>query len=279
LDTIRSVDEMRGRARKLREGGSVVGLVPTMGYLHEGHLSLVRRARELSDAVVVSIFVNPTQFGPGEDLERYPRDLERDSRLAEEAGCDVLFVPTASGMYPEGHATVVHVERLSERLCGAYRPGHFDGVCTVVAKLFNIVAPTLAVFGQKDGQQASIIERMVDDLDMGVRIELVPTVREPDGLAMSSRNVYLSPEEREDALSLNSALTRAKASFEAGETDARAVLQGVREEIDGRPTATVQYAAAVDRRTLDDVDVLSPGTMIAVAVHVGATRLIDNVVL
>jgi pantoate--beta-alanine ligase len=270
---------MRTKPHELARSGATVGLVPTMGYLHEGHLSLVRRAREISDVVVVSIFVNPTQFGPGEDLDRYPRDLERDSRLAEQAGCDILFVPEADDMYPEGHATVVHVERLTERLCGAYRPGHFDGVCTVVAKLLNIVSPTVAVFGQKDGQQASVVERMVADLDMDARIELGPTVREPDGLAMSSRNVYLSAEEREDALSINRALARARDDFLSGRSDAGVALERIRETIEARPSARVQYVQAVDRKTLEDVSILGPGTMIAVAAYVGSTRLIDNVVL
>jgi len=270
---------MRARARALRESGDVVGLVPTMGYLHEGHLSLIRLAAELADTVVVSIFVNPTQFGPAEDYERYPRDLERDARLAEGAGCDVLFVPEVADMYPEGHATAVHIERLSEKLCGAQRPGHFDGVCTVVAKLMNIVEPGLAVFGQKDGQQAVIIERMVDDLNMDVTIVLGPTVREPDGLAMSSRNTYLSPDERSDALSINEALSEARERYEAGETDAGSVVDRIRVTIDARPKARVEYVSAVDRRTLDDVRVLGPGTMIAVAARVGGTRLIDNVVL
>ncbi|MBD3349599.1 MAG: pantoate--beta-alanine ligase [Candidatus Eisenbacteria bacterium] len=279
MKRITSVEEMRGEAATLRKAGQVVGLVPTMGYLHEGHLSLIRLARELSDSVVVSVFVNPTQFGPSEDYERYPRDLARDADLAEEAGCDVLFVPGASEMYPDGHATVVHVKGLTDKLCGAFRPGHFDGVCTVVAKLLNIVRPDLAVFGQKDGQQAAVIRRMAADLDMDVSIEIGETVREADGLAMSSRNSYLSPAERADALAISGALTEAKVRYEAGETDPAAVLDGVRSAIEERPSATVQYAAAVDRFTLEDVGVLGPGTMIAVAVRVGGTRLIDNIVL
>jgi len=270
---------MRAKARALREAGDVIGLVPTMGFLHEGHLSLIRLADELADAVVVSIFVNPTQFGPSEDYERYPRDLKRDARLAEGAGCDVLFVPEVADMYPGGHATVVHIEGLSERLCGAQRPGHFDGVCTVVAKLMNIVEPELAVFGQKDGQQAVIIERMVDDLNMDVSIVLGSTVREPDGLAMSSRNTYLSPEERLDALSIDESLSEARERYEAGETDAASAVERIRASIEARPSANVEYVSAVDRRTLEDVRVLGPGTMIAVAARVGETRLIDNVVL
>lgn len=257
----------------------MVGLVPTMGYLHEGHLSLVRLARELSDTVVVSVFVNPTQFGPSEDFDNYPRDLTRDARLAGEAGCDLLFVPSAEEMYPAHYATVVHVQKLGRRLCGAFRPGHFDGVCTVVAKLLNIVRPEVAVFGQKDGQQAAIIERMAADLDLGVRIVRGPTVREADGLAMSSRNSYLSEDERADAAVLYQALEKARGLYESGETDAAAVIERVRSMIDARPTARSQYVAAVDRDTLDDVQELGPDTMIALAVFVGETRLIDNVVL
>lgn len=279
METVTSVSEMRERARALRDGGSVIGLVPTMGYLHEGHLSLIRLARGLSDTVVVSVFVNPTQFGPSEDLESYPRDIERDSRLAEEAGCDILFVPTAGEMYPARYSTVVHVQKLSRRLCGAFRPGHFDGVCTIVAKLLNIVRPHVAVFGQKDGQQASIIERMVADLDLGVRVVRGPTVREPDGLAMSSRNSYLSDGERADAAVLNEALTAARSLYDSGERDPAAVTEAMRRMIDAKPTAEVQYIAAVDRTTLDDVRELGPDTMIALAVFVGKTRLIDNVVL
>ncbi len=270
---------MKAGSAALRASGAVIGFVPTMGYLHEGHLSLIRKAKELSDHVVVSIFVNPTQFGPSEDLDRYPRDLERDTTLSRGAGCDTLFVPSVEEMYPDGHATVVHVERLTEKLCGAYRPGHFDGVCTVVAKLLNIVSPTVAVFGQKDGQQSAVIRRMVADLDQDVRIEVCPTVREPDGLAMSSRNKYLSAQEREDALSLNASLQGAVERYRRGETDAARVLGDIRSSIDGRPSASVQYVAAVDGTTLEDVGTLAPGTMIAVAAFVGKTRLIDNVVL
>jgi pantoate--beta-alanine ligase len=279
LETITSIAEMRERALALRADGKRVGFVPTMGYLHEGHLALVRKAREISDTVVVSVFVNPTQFGPSEDLERYPRDLPRDSALAEEAGCDILFVPTADEMYPARYATVVHVQRLSERLCGAFRPGHFDGVCTIVAKLFEIVRPSVAVFGQKDGQQAAVIERMVADLDMGVEIVRGPTVREADGLAMSSRNGYLTDEERREAPVLYQALERARELYGAGERGAGAVLAEMRSLIESKRTPEIQYLSAVDPRTLDDVDELGPGVMIALAVYFGSTRLIDNIVL
>jgi pantoate--beta-alanine ligase len=279
VEILRTVGEMKTRARGIGREGAVIGFVPTMGFLHEGHLTLVRMARELADSVVVSIFVNPTQFGPSEDLDRYPRDLERDLALLEEAGADVVFVPEAADVYPSGYATVVHVQRLGEKLCGAFRPGHFDGVCTVVAKLFEIVRPNLAVFGQKDGQQAAIIERMVEDLDMDVQIVRGPTVREPDGLAMSSRNSYLSEDERAEAPVLRQALLHAESLFGSGESDAAKVLSEVRDMIESKPHAEVQYVAAVDWKSLDDVTELRPGTMLALAVFFGRTRLIDNLVL
>lgn len=279
MELIRTVSAMKERARSLAREERVVGFVPTMGYLHEGHLTLVRIARELADTVVVSIFVNPTQFGPSEDLDRYPRDLERDLALLKGEGTDVVFAPEASDMYPDGYSTVVHVQRLGDRLCGAFRPGHFDGVCTVVAKLFEIVRPNVAVFGQKDGQQAAIIERMAADLDMGVQIVRGPIVREPDGLAMSSRNGYLTAEERAEAPVLHEALERARALFEAGETNVEKVLGEVRAMIGAKPHAEVQYVEAVDWRRLSPVSELRPGAMIAVAVFFGATRLIDNIVL
>jgi pantoate--beta-alanine ligase len=279
LEIIRSVAEMKSRSRGLRDGGSVVGFVPTMGYLHDGHLNLVRIARELAESVVVSIFVNPTQFGPAEDLDTYPRDFERDTGLLRDVGADVVFAPGAGDMYPEGFATVVHIERMGEKLCGAYRPGHFDGVCTVVAKLFEIVRPHLAVFGQKDGQQVAITERMVGDLDMDVEIIRGPTVREEDGLAMSSRNSYLTDDERRQAPVLHAALDRGRALFESGETDAGRVLSEIRSMIESQPAARLQYVSAVDWKTLEDRDRLEPGTMIALAVFFGKTRLIDNVVL
>jgi len=279
VEIIRTVEEMKVRARALRSDGSVVGFVPTMGSLHEGHLSLVRMAAELSDSVVVSIFVNPTQFGPNEDLDRYPRDLERDVALLEDAGAAIVFAPEASDIYPRGYATVVHVQRLGEKLCGAFRPGHFDGVCTVVAKLFEIVRPDLAVFGQKDGQQAAILERMVADLGMDVRITRGPTVRESDGLALSSRNAYLSDEERAEAPVLYASLEHARSLYDSGETDAAKVLGAVRAMIESKPHARVQYISAVDWKSLDDVTELRAGTMLVLAVFFGKTRLIDNLVL
>lgn len=279
METITSVADMRKRARAVRREGRTVALVPTMGALHEGHVSLVRKAAELADAVVVSVFVNPTQFGPSEDLDQYPRDLAGDAALAGEAGCDILFAPAVEAIYPWRYATVVHVQRLSEKLCGAFRPGHFDGVCTIVAKLLEIVRPSVAVFGQKDGQQATIIERMVADLNMDVDIIRGPTVREPDGLAMSSRNGYLSDDERRQATVLYEALDRGRAMYRRGETDAAKVLGEMRELIESRRAARIQYVAAVDSTTLDDVAELRPSTMLALAVFFGPTRLIDNVML
>jgi pantoate--beta-alanine ligase len=279
VEIIRTVEEMKARARALRSDGSVVGFVPTMGSLHEGHLSLVRMAGELSDSVVVSIFVNPTQFGPSEDLDRYPRDLERDVALLEDAGAAIVFAPEASDIYPRGYATVVHVQRLGEKLCGAFRPGHFDGVCTVVAKLFEIVRPNLSVFGQKDGQQAAIVERMVADLGMDVQVVRGPTVREPDGLALSSRNSYLSDEERVEAPVLRASLEHARSLYDSGEADAAKVLGAVRAMIESKLHARVQYVSAVDWKSLDDVTELRAGTMLVLAVFFGKTRLIDNLVL
>lgn len=279
VETIRTVAEMERRARELKAAGSVVGLVPTMGSLHEGHLSLIRHADARADTVIVSIFVNPTQFGPSEDFESYPRDLDRDAALAAEAGCDILFVPEVFDVYPAHYATVVHVQHLTRKLCGAFRPGHFDGVTTVVAKLLNIVRPHVAVFGRKDGQQLAVIERMVADLDMGVEIVSVETVREQDGLAMSSRNTHLSADERRDATVLSESLVLARSLYGSGERDASVVVGRMRELIEGRETPEIQYVEAVDRATMDPVSELRGGVMIAMAVYFGKTRLIDNTVL
>lgn len=279
MEILRTAAEMTGRSGALRSDGAVIGLVPTMGALHEGHLSLIRIASELADAVVVSVFVNPTQFGPSEDFDRYPRDLEKDAALSEAAGCDIVFAPSVEDVYPSHYATVVHVQRMSQRLCGAQRPGHFDGVTTVVAKLFNIVRPSIAVFGQKDGQQVAIIERMAADLNMGVEVIRAPTVREPDGLAVSSRNAYLLREERAEAPVLFRALEHGRSLYEGGERDAVRVIEAVQGLIESGSRAEVQYVAAVDAQTLEGVAELRPGTMIALAARIGSTRLIDNIVL
>ncbi len=267
-------------ARARAEGGRV-GFVPTMGALHAGHLSLVQRARGEHGAsyLVASIFVNPLQFGPGEDYERYPRQRERDAELLAEAGTDLLFAPAASEMYPEGEPVVEVVPGdLGERLCGRFRPGHFRGVLTVVAKLFNVVEPDVAVFGRKDFQQGVLIGRMVRDLDWPIEVALAPIVREADGLALSSRNAYLSAAERERALSLSAGLFRARRAFRRGERTAQR-LRGMVEETLGAAGVEPQYVELVDAQRLDPLERAAPGSVIAVAAYVGATRLIDNVVL
>jgi pantoate--beta-alanine ligase len=276
---VHTKDEVRDAVRQVRARGGAVALVPTMGYLHEGHLSLVDRARETADFVAMSIFVNPLQFGPTEDLARYPRDLERDLEMARGRGVDLVFAPSAAEMYPHGEPQVSVIPgALAERMEGAIRPGHFRGVLTVVAKLFGIFHPDVAVFGQKDFQQAALIRRMAEDLDLGVRVQVAPIVREPDGLAMSSRNVYLSPEERERARALSRGLERGRALFAAGERDAealRAALGGALQV----PGVEAEYAEVVDALTLEPVARAAPGTVLLVAARVGRTRLIDNAVL
>ncbi|HEY8347376.1 MAG TPA: pantoate--beta-alanine ligase [Symbiobacteriaceae bacterium] len=279
MEIICTIEEMRRWVRAEREKGATIGLVPTMGYLHEGHLSLVRRAREQCDRVVMSIFVNPLQFGPREDYDRYPRDLERDARLAREAGVDVIFHPSVEEMYPRPNLTYVTVERLSETLCGQSRPGHFRGVATVVSKLFHIVQPDRAYFGQKDIQQLRVIEQMVEDLNFPVVVEGCPIVREPDGLAMSSRNVYLSPSERQQAPVIYASLRRAQQAYAAGERDAEKLLSLVREGISQAPDARIDYIRLVDRYTLDDVQRVDGPAILAVAVWFGSARLIDNIIL
>jgi len=279
VETITSIVEMRRAAGSLRREGRTIALVPTMGALHNGHLSLIREADARADIVIVSVFVNPTQFGPLEDFDTYHRDLERDISLAQEAGCDIIFAPRVNDMYPEGSVTRVCVSGLTEKLCGAFRPGHFDGVCTVVAKLLNIVRPHLAVFGQKDGQQAAVVERMVSDLDMGVEIIRSKTVRESDGLAMSSRNANLSEIERREATVLYRSLEHAVSRYGGGERSVERVVSEMRDMIDAGETTEIQYVAAVDAKTLEDVDELKPGVMLALAVFVGKTRLIDNVII
>ena len=255
------------------------GFVPTMGYLHEGHLSLVRRARAENDRVAVSIFVNPTQFGPHEDYARYPRDLERDLRLLEPLGVDLVFVPSVEEMYPPGFQTWVIVEEVSRPLEGASRPGHFRGVTTVVAKLFNILQPDRAYFGQKDAQQTVVIRRMVQDLNIPVEIVICPTVREPDGLAMSSRNTYLNPEERRAATVLFRALQAAKARYEAGERDAEGLREAMRGVIRAEPLARIDYVSVADPETLQELERVEGPALLSLAVYIGTTRLIDNIML
>jgi pantoate--beta-alanine ligase len=255
------------------------GFVPTMGYLHEGHLSLIRRARAENDRVAVSIFVNPTQFGPHEDYARYPRDLERDLRLLEPLGVDLVFVPSVEEMYPPGFQTWVVVEEVSRPLEGASRPGHFRGVATVVAKLFHILQPDRAYFGQKDAQQTVVIRRMVQDLNIPVEIVICPTVREPDGLAMSSRNTYLNPEERRSATVLFRALQMAKARYEAGERDAERLREAMREVIRAEPLARIDYVSVAHPETLQELERVEGPALLSLAVYIGTTRLIDNLML
>jgi len=277
--TITTTADMQRWALERRAAGQRIGCVPTMGCLHAGHLSLVARARTQADLVVLSLFVNPTQFGPNEDFSRYPREAERDARLCQEAGVDVVFTPEPAAMYAADHSVHVVEERLGGGLCGAARPGHFRGVCTVVAKLFNLTLPHVAVFGQKDFQQAAIIRRMVRDLNFPVGIIVAPIVREPDGVAMSSRNRYLSDDERRRARGLSRALHLAQAACEMGETGADAVCARLRVLLEKRYGLRVDYIAAVDGETLEPVACLRAGVVIALAVFNGATRLIDNTIL
>ncbi|CAH0123284.1 pantoate--beta-alanine ligase [Microbacterium sp. Bi121] len=276
---IRTIDAMRAAVREARRAGRSVGLVPTMGAFHEGHLSLMRRAREQNDLVVVSLFVNPTQFGQNEDLSSYPRDEARDAALAENEGVDVLFAPSAAEVYPDEFATSIHVSGITDVLDGASRGAfHFDGVATVVTKLFGIVRPDVAFFGQKDAQQILVVRRVVSDLDLDVRIEACPIVRETDGLAMSSRNVYLSPEAREQATALSRALDAASAVRESGERDGERILDAARRVL-ADAGITPEYLELRDALTLNTVTRVDSDALLAVAARVGAARLIDNHIL
>ena len=270
---------MRALSRAARAQGKRLGLVPTMGALHEGHLSLVRAARSKSGVVAASIFVNPMQFGPQEDFARYPRNLEADCAILEREGVDCVFAPSTEEMYPAGSVTWVTVEGLSDRLCGRSRPGHFRGVTTVVSKLFHIIEPDIAFFGQKDAAQHAIIRRMVRDLDMAVEIEICPIVREPDGLAMSSRNAYLTPAERKSALVLHGSLQRVQEMFRSGEQNSDKLVQAGRAEIASEPDARLDYFEIVNPDTLEPVPQVATRALVAIAAFVGKTRLIDNVVL
>jgi pantoate--beta-alanine ligase len=271
---------VRSAISEARAHGARVGLVPTMGALHDGHLSLVDAARAEAELVVLSIFVNPLQFAPGEDLDRYPRDLAGDLARAASRGVDLVFAPSVDEMYPRGDPaiSVVPAGSLAERLDGASRPGHFRGVLTVVARLFGIVRPDVAVFGQKDFQQAALIRRMAEELEMGIELRVAPIVRDPDGLAMSSRNVYLSAPDRRRALSLSAGLSRGRALFDAGERDAGTLRAALRHAM-GEEGVQVEYAEVVDPATLDSVGVAEPGSVMLVAARVGGTRLIDNAIL
>lgn len=274
--TVITLDELR-QARLSFPG--TLGLVPTMGYLHEGHLSLVRRAREECDHVAVSIFVNPTQFGPKEDLSKYPRDLDRDLSLLESLDVDLVWMPTAEIMYPPGYQTWVEVETMTRPLEGAMRPGHFRGVTTVVAKLFTGVQPQRAYFGQKDAQQAAVIRQMTRDLNFPIEIVVCPIVREPDGLAMSSRNVYLDAEQRRAATVLYRALSAAKAAYQDGERDAETLRGKMKDILEAEPLAEVQYVSCADYDTLEELDTVTGKALLSMAVFIGKTRLIDNMIL
>ena len=274
----KTIEECRGAIVRLRTGRRVA-LVPTMGALHEGHLSLVDLAGERAEVVVVSVFVNPTQFGPHEDFDRYPRDLERDVRLLASRGASIVFAPDTRTMYPEPTLTTITMRGITDDLEGVHRPGHFDGVLTIVAKLFHVVQPDVAVFGQKDAQQAAAIRRMVADLDFPIEIVVGPTVREPDGLALSSRNAFLSSADRLEALALHAALDRASSLAREGIDDADRLLEAIREELSRHPDVAVDYVAIVERDSFRPVRRLSVPAVAAVAARIGGTRLIDNVVL
>ncbi len=276
MKIVSTITEYKNARRQI--GGSL-GFVPTMGYLHEGHLSLVRRARSENDFTAASIFVNPSQFGPKEDFATYPRDPDKDLRLLEDEGTDLVFMPAPAEIYPEGYSTWVNVEKITERLEGAVRPGHFRGVATVVCKLFNIAEPTRAYFGQKDAQQVVVVSKMVADLNMNVEIVIVPTVRESDGLAMSSRNVYLDPQERQSALVLWKSLQRAKELWLGGERRADAIRSAMTAMIESEPSAGIEYISIARPDNLEEIEEIRSPVLVSLAVRFGKTRLIDNMML
>jgi len=276
MDVITSLGEMQSRCLAERRAGRTIAFVPTMGFLHEGHASLLHEGRRRGDLLALSIFVNPTQFSANEDLDRYPRDLERDLAIAREAGVDLVWTPTPQQVYPQGYATYVNVEGLTDVLCGASRPGHFRGVTTVVCKLFNVVQPNIALFGEKDFQQLAVIHRMTQDLNLPVEVVGMPIVREADGLAMSSRNVYLSPDERRQALTLAQALATARTLTADGERDSAAILAAARRLFENCPDARIDYLQICHRATLREQPMIDADSVFLLAVFVGKTRLIDN---
>jgi pantoate--beta-alanine ligase len=278
MKIIHAPSEMQQTALEERRQGRRIALVPTMGALHEGHLSLIRLARREADVVVVSLFVNPTQFGPGEDFSRYPRDPEQDRAASEQAGADILFCPPVEAIYPAGFSAVVDEESLTHRLEGEQRPGHFRGVATVVVKLFHLVQPDVAVFGQKDAQQLSLVRRLIRDLNFPIRLVAGPTIREPDGLARSSRNAYLRPEHRYQAPVLYQALKAAEALYQRGERNAQAIRQAVRQALTAAPDGVPDYVDVVDPDTFEPVERAAAGTLVVLAVRFGETRLLDNIV-
>ena len=278
MEIIKTIEEMKEISSQARRAGKTVVLVPTMGYFHEGHLSLMREGRRRSDLLVVSLFVNPTQFGPNEDFKNYPRDFERDGKMAEGVGTDILFAPEVGSMYPPDHQTVLRVEKVTQNLCGRSRPAHFQGVTTVVLMLFEIVMPSAAIFGEKDYQQLVTIKQMVRDLHMSVEVVGMPTVREADGLAMSSRNTYLLPEERKAALSLYGSLQKAQELLQKGERNADRILQEMKRILQSEPLVRIDYVQVCDARTLEDVKRIERDVVVALAAYLGKTRLIDNLV-
>lgn len=279
MEIVKTIKEVREIVNDWKRQGLSVGLVPTMGYLHEGHKSLILKANEENDKVVVSDFVNPMQFGPKEDLESYPRDIDKDAKLCEEAGADIIFYPDVEEMYFNDFCTFVDMDRLTKGLCGKSRPIHFRGVCTVVSKLFNIVTPNRAYFGQKDAQQLAVIKRMVRDLNFDIKIVACPIIREEDGLAKSSRNTYLNENERKAATILNIALNEGKKLIENGEKDVNTIVDTIKNKIQSEPLAKIDYVEIVDFDTLENVDKLNGNILAAVAVYIGKTRLIDNFII
>ena len=279
MKVVSTIEEVRAYVKTWRKEGKSIGFVPTMGYLHEGHGSLIQKARENNDKVVVSIFVNPMQFGPTEDLASYPRDLEKDSAFCASLGADLIFHPEPEEMYQEGFCSYVDMDVLTKELCGLSRPVHFRGVCTVVSKLFHIVMPDRAYFGQKDAQQLAIIRRMVKDLNMDLEIVGCPIIREADGLAKSSRNTYLSQEERKAALCLSRSIRLGQSLVEQGETNAKKVLEAMKVEIQKEPLAKIDYIKCVNGLTMQQVETIKAPILVAMAVYIGKTRLIDNFIV
>lgn len=276
IRVVSTVKETRTQVKEWRKQGLTVGLVPTMGYLHEGHQSLIKKAVAENDRVVVSVFVNPIQFAPNEDLETYPRDLEADTKLCDSTGADLIFHPTPDEMYPEGFSTHIQMDNLTKELCGKTRPTHFGGVCTVVGKLFNIVQPDKAYFGQKDAQQLAIIKRMVRDLNFDIEIVGCPIIREPDGLAKSSRNTYLNADERKAALILSKSIELGKQLVAGGERNAQTIIKAMTDKINTEPLARIDYVNAVDALNIEPLETLRGEVLVAIAVYIGKTRLIDN---
>lgn len=279
IKVVSTVCETRAQVKEWKNQGLTVGLVPTMGYLHEGHQSLIKKAVEENDRVVVSVFVNPIQFAPNEDLETYPRDLEADKRLCDSTGADLIFHPTPDEMYPDGFSTHIQMDNLTKELCGKTRPTHFGGVCTVVGKLFNIVQPDKAYFGQKDAQQLAIIKRMVRDLNFDIEIVGCQIIREPDGLAKSSRNTYLNADERKAALILSKAIKLGEELVADGERNAQTVIKAMTDKINTEPLARIDYVNVVDALSIEPLDVVKGEVLVAIAVYIGKTRLIDNFII